>query len=109
MKEIEVQVQALKTIGALWPTVPGVIPALVAIMERLRAPDGCPWDREQTTETMAPSLVEEAFEAADVVLGILAPPQADVERLKAGAIVVGLMAPHQNLGLVRAMAGGSTR
>ena len=46
------------------------------------------------------------LEAADVVLGILAPPSADVERLKPAAIVVGLMAPHQNLGLVRAMADG---
>ena len=28
---------------------------LLAIMERLRAPDGCPWDREQTFESIAPT------------------------------------------------------
>src|SRR5690606_38670866 len=32
-----------------------------------RAPDGCPWDRKQTTESMAPHLLEEAFEAADAL------------------------------------------
>src|SRR5690606_2151642 len=35
---------------------------LVAIMERLRAPGGCPWDREQTHESVLPYLVEEAYE-----------------------------------------------
>lgn len=33
----------------------------------LRAPDGCPWDRNQTTATMATCLVEEAFETADAL------------------------------------------
>ncbi len=40
---------------------------LVAIVDRLRAPDGCPWDREQTVGSMAPSLVEEAFEALEAI------------------------------------------
>jgi tetrapyrrole methylase family protein/MazG family protein len=35
---------------------------LVAIMERLRAPGGCPWDREQTHASLLPYLVEEAYE-----------------------------------------------
>ena len=35
---------------------------LMALMARLRAPDGCPWDREQTYETLAPMAVEEAYE-----------------------------------------------
>ncbi|GGR55298.1 nucleoside triphosphate pyrophosphohydrolase [Deinococcus seoulensis] len=34
-------------------------------MRRLRAPDGCPWDQEQTHETLRPYLLEEAAEAAD--------------------------------------------
>lgn len=42
-------------------------PHLLATIARLRAPDGCPWDRKQTTKTMAPHLVEEAFEAADAL------------------------------------------
>ncbi|HEX4951511.1 MAG TPA: nucleoside triphosphate pyrophosphohydrolase [Blastocatellia bacterium] len=35
---------------------------LIEMMARLRAPDGCPWDREQTFATLAPMLIEEAFE-----------------------------------------------
>lgn len=40
---------------------------LVAVMDRLRAPGGCPWDAAQTHETLVPYLVEEAFEAAEAV------------------------------------------
>src|SRR5690554_6898240 len=40
---------------------------LLDIMRRLRAPDGCPWDREQTHETLRPYLLEEAAEAADAL------------------------------------------
>ena len=40
---------------------------LLATMRRLRAPEGCPWDREQTHETLRPYLLEEAAEAADAI------------------------------------------
>src|SRR5689334_24410342 len=40
---------------------------LVDLMERLRAPNGCPWDREQTYATLAPMLREEAYEAFEAV------------------------------------------
>ena len=40
------------------------IAVLLDIMRRLRAPDGCPWDREQTFATIAPYTVEEAYEVA---------------------------------------------
>jgi len=40
---------------------------LLAILKRLRAPDGCPWDRKQSEQTMAPLILEEAFELADAV------------------------------------------
>ena len=45
-------------------TAPGKdIPALLDIMRRLRSPDGgCPWDVEQTFETIAPYTLEEAYE-----------------------------------------------
>src|SRR5919206_1758775 len=36
-------------------------------MARLRAPQGCPWDREQTYATLAPMLLEEAYEAFEAV------------------------------------------
>ncbi|GAB4541298.1 MAG: nucleoside triphosphate pyrophosphohydrolase [Thermodesulfovibrionia bacterium] len=38
---------------------------LVKIVERLRGPDGCPWDREQTRETLIPFLIEELYELID--------------------------------------------
>ena len=40
---------------------------LLGIMRQLRAPDGCPWDREQTHESLRPYLLEEAAEAVDAV------------------------------------------
>lgn len=40
---------------------------LLEIMRRLRAPDGCPWDRAQTFATIAPYTVEEAYEVATVI------------------------------------------
>lgn len=41
--------------------------ALVRIMERLRADNGCPWDREQTPETLKPFLIEEAYEVMEAI------------------------------------------
>ena len=44
------------------------ISALIEIMRRLRDPDGgCPWDREQTFETIAPYTIEEAYEVAGAI------------------------------------------
>ncbi len=40
---------------------------LVKLMERLRSPNGCPWDREQNYSTLAPMLLEEAYEAFEAV------------------------------------------
>lgn len=40
---------------------------LVATMARLRAPGGCPWDAEQTYETLSQFLLEEAYEAFDAI------------------------------------------
>jgi MazG family protein len=36
---------------------------LLALMQHLRSPEGCPWDREQNYNTLAPMLLEEAYEA----------------------------------------------
>jgi MazG family protein len=38
---------------------------LCEIVAKLRAPGGCPWDREQTHESLLPALIEEAYEAAE--------------------------------------------
>jgi tetrapyrrole methylase family protein/MazG family protein len=40
---------------------------LVALVERLRGPDGCPWDRAQTRESVSPYLVEETYEVVDAL------------------------------------------
>lgn len=40
---------------------------LVAVQERLRAPGGCPWDREQTHATLRSYLIEEAYEVLDAL------------------------------------------
>lgn len=40
---------------------------LVELMQKLRSPDGCPWDREQTYASLAPMLLEEAYEAFEAV------------------------------------------
>jgi len=40
---------------------------LVRLMARLRAPDGCPWDRKQTFDTIKPYLLEETYEVLDAI------------------------------------------
>ena len=42
---------------------------LVAVMDRLRDPGGCPWDREQTLHSLAPYFLEEAYEVVDAIAG----------------------------------------
>jgi ATP diphosphatase len=49
---------------------------LLAIMARLRAADGCPWDRQQTFASVAPYTIEEAYEVADAV------ERGDMQHLK---------------------------
>jgi ATP diphosphatase len=43
------------------------IAALLEIMRRLRAPDGCPWDLRQSFQSIAPYTIEEAYEVADAI------------------------------------------
>jgi len=40
---------------------------LLEIIDKLRAPDGCPWDQKQTVGTMAPHLIEESYELLEAV------------------------------------------
>ncbi len=49
---------------------------LRAIMHRLRAPGGCPWDAEQTHASLVPNLIEEAYETVDTI------QRGDFEHLK---------------------------
>lgn len=41
--------------------------SLMRVLERLRAPGGCPWDREQTHDTLKSALLEETYEVLDAV------------------------------------------
>ena len=41
----------------------------VATIKRLRDPDGCPWDKAQTPETLKPYIIEEAYEAVEAIEG----------------------------------------
>jgi MazG family protein len=57
---------------------------LVGLMQRLLAPGGCPWDREQTLETLVPYLVEETYEVVDA----LASGDADDHREELGDLLL---------------------
>src|SRR5512136_747925 len=52
---------------------------LVAIMARLRGPDGCPWDREQTLATLRPYVLEETYEGLEALAS--GDPEAHREEL----------------------------
>lgn len=49
------------------PGNPGELEWFIAIMRRLLGPEGCPWDREQTLETLRPFLIEECYEVLDAI------------------------------------------
>ena len=52
------------------------VAAISRIADRLRAPDGCPWDREQTHGSLRPHLLEEAYEALEAL------DSGDLERVR---------------------------
>ena len=53
-----------RPVPAEWVT---AIERLMQVVDTLRSPGGCPWDAEQTLETLAPHLVEESHEMVDAV------------------------------------------
>ena len=54
--------------GAPWPTRAGArFERLVEIMRALRAPGGCPWDREQTLASLRPFVLEETYEVLEAI------------------------------------------
>ena len=40
---------------------------LIDIVQQLRAPDGCPWDREQNSQSLLPYFIEEVYEVIESV------------------------------------------
>lgn len=53
---------------------PSAMNELIQVIERLRGPSGCPWDREQTPRSMVRYLLEEAYELADAIESNAAQP-----------------------------------
>jgi len=53
---------ASERLGPLAP-----IGALIEVVHRLRAPDGCPWDREQTHRSLRATMLEEAYEVLEAI------------------------------------------
>ncbi len=51
------------------PAMSNCFDRLTNIMDRLRDPGGCPWDREQTLHTLSPYFLEEAYEVVDAISG----------------------------------------
>ena len=49
------------------PAAAAAMADLVRLMDRLRSPDGCPWDREQTWRSLLPYTVEETYEVVEAV------------------------------------------
>lgn len=49
------------------PDYPATFRGVLALLRRLRGPDGCPWDREQTPRSLLPYLLEEAHEASEAI------------------------------------------
>lgn len=74
----------LERVGARFAALPARGPivdlssvaAVTRIAERLRAPDGCPWDRQQTHASLRPHLLEEAYEALEAL------DSGDLDRLR---------------------------
>lgn len=56
-----------KCVSEVEPTAHPHFDGFVATIEALRAPDGCPWDREQTHRSIAHNMIEEAYEAVDAI------------------------------------------
>ena len=58
------------------------IKEVLKTVHRLRAPGGCPWDREQTHQTLRPFLIEETYETIEVMDEIKTPADLQNPKLK---------------------------
>ncbi|HZN41926.1 MAG TPA: nucleoside triphosphate pyrophosphohydrolase [Planctomycetota bacterium] len=91
------------------PNLPG-IHELLAVVTRLRNPGGCPWDRAQTMASMAPHLVEEAFEAADALRrGVAEEAQEELGDVLVNVAMISQMAREQGTFDVDAVAAAAAR
>jgi XTP/dITP diphosphohydrolase len=58
---------AVETLEGSWDPPGARLLDAAAVMDRLRSPGGCPWDAEQTHETLAPYLLEETYELLEAI------------------------------------------
>jgi len=61
------EIPEVEVLQASWDLPGSRLLDLVAVMDRLRSPGGCPWDAEQTHETLLPYLLEETYETVDAI------------------------------------------
>ena len=57
----------LETVAGSWDPPGARLLDVVAVMDRLRSPGGCPWDAEQTHQSLAPYLLEESYELLEAI------------------------------------------
>jgi XTP/dITP diphosphohydrolase len=57
----------VETVEGSWDPPGARLLDVVAVMDRLRSPGGCPWDAEQTHQTLAPYLLEESYELLEAI------------------------------------------
>lgn len=70
--------ESLRKQGQPCPNAGEAFSAFADTIAALRAPDGCPWDREQTHDSIAHNMIEEAYEAVDAI------EQHDIAHLREG-------------------------
>lgn len=58
---------AVEVLQGSWDAPGSAVLEAVAVMDRLRSPGGCPWDAQQTHDSLRPYLIEEAFEADEAI------------------------------------------
>lgn len=58
---------ALEVVLGAWDSPGSAVLELVEVMDRLRSPGGCPWDAEQTHQSLAPYALEEAYEVVEAI------------------------------------------
>jgi len=84
---------------------------LVGVCRRLRGPDGCPWDRDQTLESMTPYLTEEAAEAGEAIGNRDADGTAEElgDLLFLSVFCLELLAERSGIGLAESMERASQK
>ena len=83
--------------GAVTSSAESELTRLIEIVAKLRGHDGCPWDREQTPQSMIPYLLEEAYEVVETLEdGDIAELQKELGDLLLHIVMQAQMAEEEN-------------